>query len=113
MIPEAKFNTDLGELNVGVAENDGSLRAAPPPPRLHLCTQLVARKLALDDPRTQLLPAALDWWPIAPHLFDAFLLMSPAAAHVLAASTTPTPCPSHQQNTRLGSPENKPGLEEH
>ena len=33
MISQAKFVTDLGELKVGAAENDGSLRAAPLLPR--------------------------------------------------------------------------------
>ena len=72
MIVEAKFITDLGELKVGAAENDGSLRAAPPPPRLHLYTQLVARKPALDDPHTKRLQAALDRWPIATPPFGCF-----------------------------------------
>ena len=53
--------------------------------------------------------------PSPPHLFDASLPMtlSPTAARALAASVAPTPYESHQQNTRLGSPDNKPGLEEH
>ena len=40
---------------------------------LHLYTQLVPRKPALDDPHTELLPAALDWWPIATPHFGCFL----------------------------------------
>lgn len=32
---------------------------------LHLYAQLVPRKPSLDDPHTELLPAALDRWPIA------------------------------------------------
>ena len=43
----------------------------------------------------------------------ASLPIKPAAAHVLAASAAPRPYQNHQQNTRLGSPEDKPGLEEH
>ena len=39
---------------------------------LHLYAQLVARKPAPDDPRTKLLPAALDWWPIATSPFGCF-----------------------------------------
>ena len=39
---------------------------------LHLHAQLVARKPALDDPHTKLLPAALDWWPIATPPFGCF-----------------------------------------
>ena len=39
---------------------------------LHLHAQLVARKPALDDPHTKLLPAALDQWPIATPPFGCF-----------------------------------------
>ena len=40
---------------------------------LHLYTQLVPRKPALDDPHTELLPASVDWWPIATPPFGCFL----------------------------------------
>ena len=58
---------------------------------LHLYAQFVTHKPALDDPHMELLPLALDWWPIATHLLAASLPIKHAAAHVLAASAAPRP----------------------
>ena len=98
---------------MGAAENDGSLRVAPPPPRHHLCTQLVVCNPTLDDPHTELVPAALDQWPIATppsRCFPAHVTYS--STHISSQRSTCT-IPQPPQNARLGSPGNKPGLEEH